>query len=124
MANGVWVDMDHKPTSFEAFWPVYLHEHSRPETRAFHVAGTVASLTCLAGAVNSLTRRSEASALPWLAGALVAGYGPAWISHFFLEGNRPATFEHPVWSFRGDLRMTWQWLTGSLKPEELIRSKR
>lgn len=29
----------------------------------------------------------------------------AWFSHFTIEGNRPATFGHPFWSFRGDLKM-------------------
>jgi hypothetical protein len=35
----------------------------------------------------------------------------AWFSHFAIEGNRPASFGHPLWSIRGDfhmLAMMWQ----------------
>ena len=38
----------------------------------------------------------------WLLAALVCGYGFAWVGHFFFEKNRPATFQHPLYSFAGD----------------------
>jgi hypothetical protein len=34
-----------------------------------------------------------------------------------VEGNRPATFEHPVWSFVCDLRMFVLTLTGGIDAE-------
>jgi hypothetical protein len=39
-----------------------------------------------------------------LAGFVVA-YAFSWIGHFGFEGNRPATFGHPFWSFISDFRM-------------------
>jgi hypothetical protein len=35
----------------------------------------------------------------------VAGYAFAWIGHYFFQGNQPATFKYPFYSFVGDFRM-------------------
>ena len=84
--------------TFEEFWPFYVKEHQKKATRILHFIGTTAAMGCVAGGL--LTKRR------WLlAVAPVAGYGPAWISHFFIEGNKPASFKHPLWSFRADLVM-------------------
>lgn len=97
-------------TSYAVFWPHYLREHARPQTRAWHYLGT--SLALLGVASFILTRR------PWfLVGAVTAGYAPAWIGHFFVEKNRPATFQHPTWSLISDFRMFAAWLGGSLAAE-------
>jgi hypothetical protein len=106
--------------TFEKFWRHYLREHGRPETRELHVLGTsVAVVLVVASIASAVTKRELRSPKPsnLLAAAVLAGYGPAWIGHFFFEKNRPATFEHPAWSFLADLRMTWLWLTGSLNRE-------
>ena len=85
-------------SSFEDFWPFYVRQHSKSGTRTLHFAGTTAGLFFLAGAMAS--RRPVL--LLW---GLVLSYGLAWVGHFFIEKNRPATFQHPAWSLRGDFRM-------------------
>ena len=42
---------------------------------------------------------------------LLLGYGMAWVSHFFIEKNKPATFKYPLYSFIGDWAMLWRVLT-------------
>lgn len=102
--------MDAPFGSFAAFWPFYLREHARPATRVIHVAGTWGGvLLLLAGLTLG----------PWWLVLLapLLGYGCAWLSHLLVERNRPATFRHPAWSLRGDLRMAWLAATGRLGAE-------
>ncbi|MEZ4458631.1 MAG: DUF962 domain-containing protein [bacterium] len=96
--------------SFEDFWPFYLQEHSDPTNRALHVAGTLAALATAGYAVAS--KRPKL-----LAVAPLMGYGAAWVGHFLIEKNRPATFRHPVWSLRGDLKMAQLAVSGQLEDE-------
>ena len=96
--------------TFAEFWPYYLREHSRPATRALHLVGT--SGTALLLVCSALLLR------PWLilAGG-ACGYAFAWIGHFFVEHNKPATFRYPLWSFAADWKMWALALTGRLGPE-------
>ncbi|MFI5297079.1 MAG: Mpo1-like protein [Polyangiales bacterium] len=96
--------------SFEEFWPFYVGEHSKPMTRRFHFVGTTAALACVGGAVV-LGRPSL------LLLAAVAGYGPAWVSHFFIEKNRPASFSYPGWSLAADLMMWTKMIDGTMDAE-------
>jgi hypothetical protein len=96
--------------SFEAFWPFYLGEHSLAATRRMHFVGTTVALANLVYAALTLT--------PWyLLSALVSGYAFAWVSHAFMEKNRPATFTYPLWSFAADWKMWAFMLTGRLGAE-------
>ncbi len=95
--------------SFAEFWPYYLREHSQPATRYIHVAGTVTGLALIAASFLG-------GPMLALVGVMV-GYALAWVAHFQIERNRPATFSHPLWSLLGDLRMTALFLGGRLNGE-------
>ncbi|MCP4329531.1 MAG: DUF962 domain-containing protein [Alphaproteobacteria bacterium] len=96
--------------TFAEFWPYYLGEHARPLTRRLHYLGTSLGILLFVLALSL--------AEPWLLlAALIAGYGFAWFAHFAVERNRPATFTYPLWSFAGDFKMLWLWLTRRLDPE-------
>lgn len=101
---------ERKIESFEEFWPFYVGEHKKPTTRLFHFVGTTAAVGCLASAV--IFRK------PWLVpAALVAGYGPAWFSHFFIEKNKPASFKYPLWSLKADFVMWSKMIRGEMQAE-------
>ena len=87
-----------KITSYREFWPFYLSEHASPLNRRLHFAGTTIALAFVIVAAVS-------SNAWYLLAALLSGYGFAWFGHFFVEKNRPATFQYPLWSFASDWRM-------------------
>lgn len=97
--------MSEQPTTFEEFWPYYVSQHLDPINRALHVAGTALALGCVA--VSPVAPQA-------LLAAPVIGYGMAWVGHFAFEKNKPATFGHPLWSLRGDLRMFARTITGRM----------
>jgi len=97
-------------TTFAEFWPFYLREHSKPATRALHYVGT-SLVVALAGYALLMGEWLWLIALP------LAGYFFAWLAHFTIEKNRPATFTYPLWSLFADFRMWWLWLSGGLKAE-------
>ena len=96
--------------SFEEFWPFYVSEHRDPMNRALHYAGTTMVIGTVATAAITLNPA-------WLLLAPVVGYGPAWVGHFFIENNKPASFKHPLWSLRGDFKMYAMALRGKMAEE-------
>lgn len=102
--------MSQRFQSFDEFWPYYVREHSKKLTRQFHFVGTTAALGCLAAGL--VTRKAWLLAL-----APIAGYGPAWVSHFFIEKNRPATFTYPAWSLMADFVMWGKTIAGTMDHE-------
>lgn len=92
------------------FWPLYLREHSKPSTRILHYIGT--TLFVAIAVLALVTQRWL-----WLVALPLAGYFFAWLAHFAVEKNRPATFTYPWWSLIADFRMWALWLTGKLSLE-------
>lgn len=90
--------------SFRDFYPFYLSEHTNSTSRRLHVVGT----SCVIGLclISLLTKNWP---LLWL--LPLVGYSFAWVGHFIFEKNRPATFQHPLYSLMGDFNMWWQVVT-------------
>jgi hypothetical protein len=82
-------------STFAEFYPLYLREHSHRMCRRLHFVGSTAALGCLLMAVA--TRQPM-----YLVYGLLAGYGCAWVGHFFFEKNKPASFQRPLYSLMGD----------------------
>jgi hypothetical protein len=97
-------------SNFEDFWPHYVHAHRNPVNRLCHYVGTTAAIGSVATATLTLNPL-------WLLVAPVAGYGSAWVGHFVFEKNKPATFQHPLWSLRGDFKMYFLALRGKMADE-------
>ncbi len=85
-------------TRYRDFWPFYVSQHSRAGTRRLHFIGT-------SGAIVLVVLVAALSETWLLVGAPVCGYFFAWVGHFFIERNRPATFTYPVFSLIGDFHM-------------------
>ncbi|AXQ98342.1 DUF962 domain-containing protein [Pseudoalteromonas piscicida] len=81
--------------SFSSFYPYYLAEHKNKTCRRLHFIGSTVVLLILLFALVT-TRWSLLWLLP------IAGYGFAWVGHFFFEKNKPATFQYPLYSLIGD----------------------
>lgn len=89
---------------FEDFWPYYVSEHANPLNRRLHFWGTNNLFFWL---VVACFRRST----KLIVFAVLSSYACAWIGHFLIEKNRPATLEYPIFSAIGELVMyvkTWQ----------------
>jgi len=91
--------------TFAEFMPQYLEAHVDLRTKRVHAFGTLAGLAVAIVAVT--TRRPLL-----LLAALLIGYLPAWLSHWFIERNTPKTFGYPLYSLRGDFVMAFRLLRG------------
>lgn len=94
--------------SFREFYPYYLSEHSNRNCRRLHFVGTALVIAIVLYAASS-------GSWPALLAVPVAGYGCAWLGHYFYEHNRPATFTHPLYSLMGDFVMFRDILTGRIR---------
>lgn len=94
-------------TTFWDFYPYYLTEHARPVNRAMHFVGTTLVIACLIAAIVLQQ---------WWLLVLIPlfGYGFAWVGHFILEKNRPATFKYPLYSLGSDFVMYYHIITAQI----------
>lgn len=99
--------MEKQYKTFRDFYPYYLSQHTNPTCRVLHFIGS--SIVLAALVVALITSNAW-----WLAAMPLAGYGFAWVGHFFFEKNRPATFTYPLYSFAGDWVMYCQLLMGKI----------
>ncbi|QTH63949.1 DUF962 domain-containing protein [Psychrosphaera ytuae] len=101
------METEKRLSSFAEFYPFYLSEHQNKICRALHYIG---SLLVIATIIFVLI--TQQYIYLWL--LPVIGYGFAWVGHFFIEKNRPATFTYPFYSFIADWVMLKDFLTGQL----------
>ncbi|HKT26163.1 MAG TPA: DUF962 domain-containing protein [Terriglobales bacterium] len=99
---------DRQFSSYNEFFAFYLEQHAKAGNRFMHACGTALGLAVFAFA---LVTGHYLWALLWIPVA----YGFAWTGHFLIEGNKPATFGHPWWSFISDFRMLGLMLSGRLE---------
>ena len=93
--------------SFKTFYPYYLKEHADNNNRILHFTGTLLLILLLT--LGIITGKW------WLFALMpVTGYGFAWVGHYFIEKNRPATFTYPLYSLAGDFVMFWDILRGKI----------
>ena len=93
--------------SFIEFYPFYLKEHRNKTCRLLHVIGTTFVIGLAIAAIYQNNARL------WIL-VPVAGYGFAWVGHFFFEKNKPATFKYPLWSLGSDFKMYFEILSGKI----------
>lgn len=92
-------------TSFSEFYPYYLTEHSKRGTRILHFIGTTLFFLLLIYSIVSMNG--------WLfLASVVMAYAFAWVGHFFIEKNKPATFQYPLWSLMSDFKLYFQIIAG------------
>jgi hypothetical protein len=107
--------MQRRYQNLQEFWPYYVSEHKQPLTRQLHFIGNTNLFFWLL--LGLLMRRK--SLVVW---AVVSSYALAWIGHFWVERNRPATFQYPIMSAICDMVMYYKMWRGEMDTEvEKIR---
>src|SRR6266542_1537870 len=90
--------------TLDEFWPYYVREHSTLLNRQLHFLGN--TNLCIWLVLALLRRRVRLAII-----GVLSSYALAWIGHFGIERNIPATFRYPVISAICDLiiyRKMWQ----------------
>jgi len=100
--------MEKQYHTFEEFYPYYKSEHRQTGTRISHFIGTSLFFGWL---ITGIVYREPI----YLIYAVVSAYGLAWVGHFFIEKNKPSTFQYPEFSLRGDFKLYFEIWTGREK---------
>ena len=105
-----------KFADYSEFYPFYLTQHTKPLTKLFHFVGTTGGLCFFYQFFLDLYLQYEAKAdidpkYRLIGFGFLFGYFLAFLSHAFIEKNKPATFKHPLWSFISDFRLWFECLT-------------
>ncbi len=90
------------------FYPFYLEEHQNTTSRVLHFIGTGLFFSLVIYCIST-------SSWNLLIFGPIAGYGFAWVGHFFFEKNKPATFQYPLFSLLSDFRLFFEILFGKQK---------
>ena len=96
--------------SLKEFWPFYVRAHSQRGTRWLHFIGNTNLFLWL---IASLLNRS----IIFLVLAVITSYAFAWIGHFFVEKNIPATFRYPLKAAICDMVMYYKMWCGEMDSE-------
>jgi hypothetical protein len=94
--------------SLKSFYPFYLSQHLNLTCRVLHFIGTTLFFVLLFSGIYMHNYQ-----LFWF--MPVAGYGFAWVGHFFFEKNKPATFQYPLYSLLSDFGLYFELLLGREK---------
>jgi hypothetical protein len=106
-----------KIENYAEFWDFYVSEHSQPLNRTLHFIGTSLAVLMLVFFIW----RGIWFYFPL---CLIIGYGFSWVGHFFVEKNKPASFQYPFWSFISDYKMLFFMVLGRMNSEvERMKSK-
>jgi hypothetical protein len=104
------MNQEERIKSFEEFWPYYVREHSTTGCRLLHFIGSTLGVICLISTIVTAN-------FWFILLGLAFGYSFAWTGHFFIEHNKPATFQYPLWSFLADWKMWRIMLSGRMSKE-------
>lgn len=99
--------MESRIKTYREFYAFYLKENTNKTNRLLHVIGTT---LVLAIAITAIYHNLP---ILWIF-VPIAGYGFAWVGHFFFEKNKPATFKYPLWSLSSDFKMYFEIVSGKL----------
>jgi len=91
--------------SLAEFYPYYKMEHSKIGTRVLHFIGTSLFIMMIILFFIYFDYRLI------LFGVIFA-YAFAWFGHFFIEKNKPATFQYPFYSLASDFKLYFEIIIG------------